>query len=53
LSTPSRPEIGEFVLVNGVPGRIARHHDIGIAIEFLSQAIMNAELPRQRLFAAG
>jgi hypothetical protein len=53
LSTPSRPEIGEFVLVNGVPGRVARHHDVGIAIEFLSQTSMNAEPQRQKLFAAG
>jgi hypothetical protein len=35
LKTDLRPPIGEFVLIGQMAGRIARHHDHGIGIEFV------------------
>jgi hypothetical protein len=35
LKTPLRPEIGEFVLIGKLAGRVARHHENGIGIEFV------------------
>jgi hypothetical protein len=35
LKTVLRPEVGEFVLVGTLAGRIARHHENGIGIEFV------------------
>jgi hypothetical protein len=35
LKTKLRPPIGEFVLIGQMAGRIARHHDQGIGIEFV------------------
>jgi hypothetical protein len=53
LATESRPPVGEFVLINQVPGRVARHHDSGIAIEFLSHERATLEAPQTKLFAVG
>ena len=36
LETNVRPQIGEFVLIGGMVGRIARHHETGIGIEFVA-----------------
>ena len=36
LQTVSRPPLGEVVLIGQMAGRIARHHDKGIAIEFVT-----------------
>ena len=33
----SRRPLGEFVLIDQVAGRVARHHDTGIGIEFISR----------------
>lgn len=35
LKTDIRPEIGEFVLIAGLAGRIARHYDQGVGIDFV------------------
>ncbi len=37
LKTDVRPPIGEFVLIGQMAGRIARHHEEGIGIEFVGQ----------------
>jgi hypothetical protein len=49
LATETRPPIGEFVLISEVPGRVTRHHDTGIAIEFTSQDKMGVESGRSKL----
>ena len=36
LKTEARPPLGEVVLIGHMAGRIARHHDKGVAIEFVS-----------------
>ncbi len=35
LKTKLRPPIGEFVLIGQVAGRVSRHHEHGIGIEFV------------------
>jgi hypothetical protein len=35
LKTNMRPPIGEFVLIGQMAGRVARHHEQGIGIEFV------------------
>jgi hypothetical protein len=35
LKTDVRPPIGEFVLIGQMAGRVARHHEQGIGIEFV------------------
>jgi hypothetical protein len=35
LKSEVRPPLGEYVLIAGLAGRIARHHDHGIGIEFI------------------
>ncbi len=37
LKTDVRPTLGEFVLIGQMAGRVARHHDHGIGIEFVGQ----------------
>jgi hypothetical protein len=37
LKSEVRPPLGEFVLIAGIAGRIARHHENGIGIEFIGQ----------------
>ena len=37
LRTDIRPELGEFVLIAQLAGRVTRHHDQGIDIEFVGQ----------------
>ncbi len=53
LITEARPEVGEFVLISKVPGRVARHHESGVAIEFTSHEQVVVEPPRTKLFATG
>lgn len=38
LTTDARPPIGEVVLIGQMAGRVARHHETGIAIEFVTPA---------------
>lgn len=37
LKTAARPPLGEVVMVGATPGRVTRHHDDGIALEFVRQ----------------
>jgi hypothetical protein len=53
LATEVRPPVGEIVLISEMAGRVTRHHDMGLAIEFLSQEKPAVESTRPRLFAAG
>ena len=48
LKTEIRPPIGEYVLIAGLAGRIARHHDHGIGIEFIG-VDKNADPPKPTL----
>ncbi|HTW35555.1 MAG TPA: PilZ domain-containing protein [Rhizomicrobium sp.] len=36
LKTDARPPLGEIVLIGQTAGRVARHHETGIAIEFVN-----------------
>lgn len=49
LKTDIRPQIGEFVLIGQMAGRVARHHADGIGIEFVGGAAGNAERVRAQL----
>jgi hypothetical protein len=35
LKTPVKPAVGEFVLIGKMAGRVVRHHDEGVGIEFV------------------
>jgi len=35
VAAETRPPIGELVSIGGMAGHVARHHDLGIAIEFV------------------
>jgi hypothetical protein len=37
VATATRPPVGEFVFISQIAGRVARHHDTGIGIEFVSR----------------
>ena len=37
LKSEVRPPLGEYVLIAGLAGRVARHHEHGIGIEFVGQ----------------
>lgn len=37
LKTEIKPPIGEFVLIAQIAGRVARHHEDGIGIQFIGQ----------------
>ncbi len=37
LKTESRPLIGEKIMIGQMAGRVVRHHETGIAVEFTSQ----------------
>jgi len=49
LKTEIRPAIGEFVLIAQMAGRIARHHEQGIGIEFVGQEKAASVEPAVRL----
>jgi hypothetical protein len=49
VKTKVRPPIGEFVLIGQMAGRIARHHDEGIGIEFVGGNARSAERLRSQL----
>jgi hypothetical protein len=36
LKTDIKPPIGEFVLIGQMAGRVARHHENGVGIEFVA-----------------
>jgi hypothetical protein len=52
LATHIRPPVGEFVLIGQMAGRVARHHETGIGIEFTVHDRLVAEPPRPKLFVA-
>ena len=41
LKTAIRPQIGEFVLIGQLAGRVARHHSNGIGIQFVGLTVDN------------
>ncbi len=43
LKTDSRPPIGETVLIGQMSGRVVRHHEQGVAIEFVRSELAPAE----------
>jgi len=43
LATDTRPPVGERVVIGQMTGRVARHHEKGIGIEFVRQAQDKAE----------
>jgi hypothetical protein len=43
LKTNVRPPIGEFVLIGQMAGRVARHHEHGIGIEFVGGTPVTAD----------
>jgi len=49
LKTDVRPAIGEFVLIAQMAGRVARHHEQGIGIEFVGQDKLAPAEPAARL----
>jgi len=52
LKTDTRPPLGEIVLIGHTAGRIARHHETGIALEFIvGQAEKSAHDRPQNPFA--
>ena len=46
LKTDIKPPIGEFVLIAQIAGRVARHHEQGIGIEFVGRTEQGAEHPQ-------
>ncbi len=51
LKTDVRPPIGEFVLIGQMAGRVARHHEHGIGIEFVGGTPATATVTTDRLTA--
>jgi hypothetical protein len=49
LKTDIRPTIGEFILIAQMAGRVARHHEQGIGIEFVGQEKATQVEPSIRL----
>ena len=49
LKTEIKPPIGEFVLIAQIAGRIARHHEQGVGIEFVGRENHAAAEPGQHL----
>ncbi len=43
VKTDIRPPIGEYVLIGQMAGRVARHHESGIGIEFVGGAVASQE----------
>lgn len=49
LKTDIRPPMGEVVLIGQMAGRIVRHHETGIAIEFVGAPTQATERPAAKL----
>lgn len=49
VKTDVRPVIGEFVLIGQLAGRVARHHEQGIGIEFVGASNHTAERLRSQI----
>jgi hypothetical protein len=52
LKTHHRPPIGETVLIGQMAGRIARHHENGIGVEFIRQSYERAPAEQRPRLAA-
>lgn len=52
VKTDIRPPVGEFVLIGQLAGRIARHHEQGIGIEFVGVSQSSTENLRDKLAMA-
>lgn len=52
VKTDIRPMIGEFVLIGQLAGRVARHHQDGIGIEFIGGADNSAERLKAKIAIA-
>lgn len=52
LATEARPQLGELVLIGQMAGKVARIHEKGIAIEFVTQAADKAAVERQAKISA-
>jgi len=52
VKTDIRPSVGEFVLIGQLAGRVARHHENGIGIEFVGTGASTAEHLRSKIAAA-
>lgn len=48
LKTDVRPPIGEFVLIAKMAGRVARHHEHGVGIEYVGLDMKRAASPLSR-----
>jgi hypothetical protein len=49
VKTDIRPPIGEFVLIGQLAGRVARHHEHGIGIEFVGSSNNTADRLRAKI----
>lgn len=49
VKTDLRPPVGEFVLIGQLAGRIARHHEQGLGIEFVGNANVTADRIRSKI----
>lgn len=52
VKTDIRPPVGEFILIGQLAGRVARHHENGIGIEFVGNANNTAERLRSKIAIA-
>ncbi len=52
VRTDIRPPLGEFVLIGQLAGRVARHHEDGIGIEFVGGTARSTERLRAQLALA-
>ncbi len=49
VKTDIRPQVGEFVLIGQLAGRIVRHHEHGVGIEFVGNSNNSAERLRSKI----
>jgi len=49
VKTDVKPPVGEFVLIGQLAGRVARHHEHGIGIEFVGNTNNTAERLRAKI----
>ena len=52
VKTDIRPAVGEFILIGQLAGRVARHHDQGIGVEFVGNTNTSAERIRSKIALA-
>lgn len=52
VKTDIKPPVGEFVLIGQLAGRVARHHEDGIGIEFVGAANASAERLKDKIAVA-